>query len=257
MKDNIKNSLKIITRVYYDYQRELCRLEGQMGIKRNNELKKNTPDRDDSFLISLADRVQTLKNLMKSIEKDIRKTIHDHPLWLGFLEDVKGCGEMMAAIILTEYDIEKATTVSKLWAFTGLSPGMTRGRKATKGKNKYKVTDTLIRQDRRTKGYLCPYNQFLRAKMIGVLGSGFLKANSPYREYYDNMRNRLQSKEWGESAKNPTDRNNPRKMHQHKAAMRYMVKMFLKDLYVAWRTLEGLPVRKPYQEEYIGHKHAV
>lgn len=45
--------------------------------------------------------------------------------------------------------------------------------------------------------------------------------------------------------------------HRHKAATRKMIKMFLKDLYVAWRTVEHLPVRKPYEEEYLGRKHAV
>jgi hypothetical protein len=34
-----------------------------------------------------------------------------------------------------------------------------------------------------------------------------------------------------------------------------MIKMFVKDLYVAWRTIEGLEVRKPYQEEYLGKVH--
>ena len=34
-----------------------------------------------------------------------------------------------------------------------------------------------------------------------------------------------------------------------------MIKMFLKDLYIAWRTLEGLEVRKPYEEEYLNRKH--
>jgi hypothetical protein len=35
------------------------------------------------------------------------------------------------------------------------------------------------------------------------------------------------------------------------------VKEFLKDLYVAWRTLEGLTVREPYQVEKLGHRHGV
>lgn len=43
--------------------------------------------------------------------------------------------------------------------------------------------------------------------------------------------------------------------HRDKAAKRYMIKMFIKDLYVIWRTIEGLPVREPYQVEYLGHTH--
>lgn len=43
--------------------------------------------------------------------------------------------------------------------------------------------------------------------------------------------------------------------HRDRSAKRYMIKMFLKDLYVAWRMIEGLPVRPSYQEEYLGHIH--
>jgi len=107
------------------------------------------------------------------------------------------------------------------------------------------------------KGQKCCYNQFLRAKLCGVLGSSFLKCNSPYREFYDNMKHRLESEDWGVLSKNPTDKARPKAGHQHKAATRYMVKMFLRDLYVAWRTLEGLEVAAPYQEAYLGHRHAV
>jgi hypothetical protein len=47
-----------------------------------------------------------------------------------------------------------------------------------------------------------------------------------------------------------------KKAHRHRAAMRYMLKMFLKDLYVAWRKIEGLEVREPYAVEYLGKRHA-
>jgi hypothetical protein len=47
-----------------------------------------------------------------------------------------------------------------------------------------------------------------------------------------------------------------KKVHRHRAAIRFMIKAFMRDLYNKWRALEGLPVRAPYQEEYLGHKHA-
>jgi hypothetical protein len=204
-------------------------------------------------------------------------------LWNGFLKDVKGCGELMAAVILSEYDIEKATTVSKMWAFTGLSPGMTKGRKWNTNRTKIITTDTMIRQDKKTKGFLCPYNQELRTKMIGVLGGGFIKAKSSYSEIYYNLHvpekyrkdktamekrpelagryGRLdlsedivaEVKKGGKVEmipwKDTTD------SHRNRAAVRKMVQVFMLDLYIAWRTLLGLPVRKPYAEEYLNRKH--
>ena len=43
--------------------------------------------------------------------------------------------------------------------------------------------------------------------------------------------------------------------HRHNASKRYMIKMFLLDLYNEWRTLEDLPIREPYTKEYQGREH--
>lgn len=233
MEERTRQSLHILTRAFYDYQSERMALDGQIGRKKNGEVKKGVPERDEELLLHLMARRAEVEAIEIQLGKDITREVHLTPLWKMFLEKVKGCGETMAAVILTQFDIQKAPTVSNLWSFAGLAPG----------------------KDRKEKGKKCPYNQFLRAKLCGVLGSGFLKANSPYREYYDNMKNRLESEDWGMESKNPTDKKRPKAGHQHKAATRYMVKMFLKDLYVAWRTIEDLPIREPYQEQYLGHRH--
>lgn len=44
------------------------------------------------------------------------------------------------------------------------------------------------------------------------------------------------------------------KEHRHNAAMRYMVKQFLLVLWKEWRLMEGLSIRPPYAEEYLGKK---
>jgi hypothetical protein len=234
MNNPQRNSIKTLTRIFYDYQRERMALDGRLGLKKDGEVKKKAPERDTTMLIEILKRRDDVLGMEEATAKTLAVEIHKHPLWKAFLSEVKGCGEGIAAVIISEYDIEIATTVSKLWAFAGLAPG----------------------KDRKKKGEKCPYNQFLRAKLCGVLGSSFLKCQSPYSEYYYNMKQRLESQGWGMDSKNPTDKKRPKAGHQHKAATRYMVKMFLKDLYVAWRTLEGLEVRAPYQEEYLGHKHS-
>lgn len=50
------------------------------------------------------------------------------------------------------------------------------------------------------------------------------------------------------------------KGHRHNMAMRYMIKMFLIELYTKWRPLEGLEVSKPYHEAKLGmqpHKRMI
>ena len=233
MNEKQKKSIRVLTCVYYDYQRERLMLEGRLGLKKDGEIKKGIPERDETMLVELRSRYDEVKVMGEGVFKDLAEVVHKHPLWYNFLTDIKGCGETMAAVIISEFDIHKAPTVSNLWSFAGFAPG----------------------KDKKVKGKKCPFNQFLRAKLCGVLGSSFLKSNSPYRQYYDNMKNRLNAEDWGEVSKRPTDPKKPKAGHQHNAAIRYMVKMFLKDLYIAWRTLENLPVRKPYSEEYLGKSH--
>ena len=43
--------------------------------------------------------------------------------------------------------------------------------------------------------------------------------------------------------------------HMHNKALRYAVKQFFVDFYVAWREMRGLEVRPPYKEEYLGKVH--
>jgi hypothetical protein len=95
------------------------------------------------------------------------------------------------------------------------------------------------------------------------LGGSFLKCKSvPYSGYYYFDKNRLENSsviikevEKGGKAKEITWKD-ATPGHRHKAAIRKMIKEFLKDLYVAWRTIEGLPVREPYMVEYLGKRHA-
>ena len=253
MEDAIRNSIKTLTRIYYDYQRERMSLDGRIGLTKKGDVKKKAPDRDVEKLKVVYARREEVFGMEEALFQELAEQVHLYPLWKVYLSDVKGVGESLAAVIISEFDIHKAPTVSNLWSFAGLNPGMVKGRKMKNGK--IVVVDELVRGDKKTPGFLCPFNQFLRAKLCGVLGSSFLKCNSPYREYYDNMKNRLESKDWGMASKNPTDKKRPKAGHQHKAANRYMIKMFLRDLYVAWRTLEKLEVREPYQEEYLKHKH--
>lgn len=88
------------------------------------------------------------------------------------------------------------------------------------------------------------YNPNLKTKLIGVLGTSFLRArDSQYGKIYYDYKNRLQQRE---------DIKNPSAAHIHSMAIRYAVKMFLADLWVAWRKLEGLPTTEPYAVAFLG-----
>lgn len=95
------------------------------------------------------------------------------------------------------------------------------------------------------------FNPFLKTKLTGVLGPSFLKVReSPYKDVYYDYKHRLES-----HAKYGVDTDTS-KGRRHNMAIRYAVKRFLVDLYVAWRTIEGLPVAEEYSKAKLGIEHA-
>ena len=195
----------------------------------------------------------------------LKQVLKRFPIYNEFLAKVKGVGPVAAGWIVAEYDIHKATTVSKMWQFTGLNPGLVPGKKRVEnpdGTFHYVSTNKMIRGDKLTPGFVAPFNKGLRVALLGVMADGFIKAQNYYAlEFYYPYKKRLANSDSivKEGQKGGKVKEIPWKEatagHRDQAAKRYMIKMFLKDLYTTWRGLEGLTVREPYQEQYLGHKH--
>ncbi len=97
----------------------------------------------------------------------------------------------------------------------------------------------------------------MKTKLIGVLAASFLRAgDNPYSKIYRDYKHRLENNPKYLEVKDPVE-NKGRKGHRHAMALRYMIKMFLLDLYTNWRRIEGLPVTVPYHEGKLGMKHGV
>ena len=136
------------------------------------------------------------------------------------------------------------------------------------------------------KGEKLVYNSFLRSKLVGVLAPVLLQTGnysctlchmpakkrekefvhrdeeskckrkvmtreevvfgnqSPFVKFYWDFKHR-----WQTAGKGVND------AHRHQAAMRYMIKMLLAEIWGEWRELEKLPRRPLYVEEKLGHIH--
>jgi len=287
-RTNGNGVLNALVRSYYDVQRARLALEGRVSAydrgvagPREERLHKG------SFIQTVEEQGAALKDSEAAIAKSIEHEVDRYPLWTEWLSTVKGCGPTYSAVILTSFDIEIATTVSKMWQFAGLNPGMVRGMKVV-AKSAYKPemgdfiremedrqgkvkavirTHEMVRGDRRTPGFLSPFNGWLRTQLCGKLGPSFLKARSPYAiAYYYPLHVPLDRRgEFGPGRLDVEENacaasgkpwKEEREGHRSRAANRYMIKMFLRDLYVQWRTIEHLTVRPPYAEEYLGREHA-
>jgi len=293
-----KAVIRLLVKQREDIQSMRKAMDNRIGRKADGS-QQNIDERsfraeDIELLIGIADSMREQEHI---IEQEILKRVQRFPIYNEYLVHQSGIGPGIAGIIIAEYDIHKATTVSKMWQFTGLNPSLVRGKKRVEnddGTFSLIDTDILVRGDRLTSGFVSPFNQHLRTMMIGRLGMQFLKsglrkqcsgcgailgaggqkihecnasfvqvATNKYAQFYTDMKNRLEHSEklTSERIKGGKEKDimwkDATPKHRHDAAIRYAVKMFLKDLYVAWRIIEGLPVREPYQEEYLGKEHEV
>ena len=201
--------------------------------------------------------IESYEHLMKAEEahvKLIESELLNYPVYTQFLKDVRGCGPLMAGVILSEIDIHKCNSISALWAYCGLDvvvyqneqgETMEEGRSRKKHHLKPKQYTNKDGDIFDTVGIT--FNPFLKTKLVGVLGSVFIKLGGPYREIYDGYKHRLE---------NHPKHSQKTKGHRHNMAVRYMTKEFLADLWTIWRELEGLPVRSRYAEEKLGIVHS-
>ncbi len=187
------------------------------------------------------------------IEKDeeqhfrrFRGVLEDFPIWVEWMIDVRGVGPAMAAVIISEFDIHKAKYPSSFWAYAGLDV-------AKDGAGRSRRTEHLVKRQyidkdgKEAERNSITFNPWLKTKLMGVLASSFVRAGAgKYEQIYRDYKHRLES--------NPAH-DEKSKGHRDNMAKRYMVKMFLVDLHMEWRELEGLSVSVPYSEGKLGLRH--
>lgn len=282
--ESSRKTLKMLFRERMKQQDTRKAMSNKIGIKADGKTQ-NLKIEIDPLHVMLLDEIKlNAKSNENLIEQQIKKIVEEFPIYNKWLKNVKGIGPVMAGAIIGFIDIEVADTVSKIQQYAGLNPQEVFGKKSVP-KSKYKKsmgeklfelpsfkdgevrycvqTNDKIKGDRATPGYLLPYNKQLRVVLCGILAGQFFKAKSPYRtNFYDPYKHRLENsqkitkeiKKGGKIVEIPWCECT--KKHIHQAAVRFMIKGFLKDLYNEWRTIEGLPVRVPYEEEYLNKVHS-
>lgn len=244
-----KEELRALVRTMYDMQDMRIRMSNREMLKADGTSQEdNGTKRPKSKDAKVQNYIGSAFVKSRGAEEDLRKAIANelgnYPIYETFLKNVKGCGPLMSAAIICEIDIAKAPNRSCLYQFAGLNPGMVQGRKNIDGK--IVKVDELVRGDKKTKGFVSPYNAWLKMKLVEVLAGCMIKAQGEYTKFYYDYKARLEQED-GWKDRTPA--------HRDRAAKRYMIKMFLSDLYEHWRPLEGLEVRCPYEEEYLGKVH--
>lgn len=247
----------------------------------------------DESEVNLLNSYDMLVKSEAELMKPIKNMVESHPLWTNFLKDVRGCGHLMAAVILSEFEIDKANYVSSFHKYAGLdtvgivddqefiedeegNPTIPnpnygkiiryegRGRKAAH----LETMQYIDKHGNENTKKGISYNPFLKTKLLGVLAPSFIKCReavldadenpvideatgkkvtvpSYYGQVYYDYRNRLD---------NDRRHDDKKDAHKHAMAMRYMIKMFLKDLFVAWCLVTDRKPPAPYEVAYLGEK---
>lgn len=268
-QEKARYALRMLVRSRDDFQNIRKNLDNRLGRKADGTMQNLVEERplDEEYLPMIEAYADTARGQEEKLEKNIKDLLKKFPVHEEFLKGVPGVGPIASAWIISEFDIRIADTVSKMWQFAGMNPGMVRGKKRKQnddGTFAIITTDKLVRGDKRTKDFVSPFNGRLRAALLGMMADVFIKGQNSYAlNFYYPYKSRKENSvaevpHWKTKGKPAvlTPWNEVSKGHRDDAAKRFMVKAFLKDLYVAWRTVEGLPVREPYAEEYLGRKHS-
>lgn len=160
----------------------------------------------------------------------------------------------MAAVIIAELDPHRAPNASCFWSYCGLGvkpDGLGQSRR-----KEHLVVQTYRAKDGTEQEKLgLGFSPFTKTKLVGVLGPSFLRAGGHYKAIYDQVKHRYESHpRYGLAAQDAGEKE-AHKKHRHDMAVRYMVKMFLLDLWKEWRKIEGLPVGESYAEAKLGLRH--
>lgn len=269
MTDTNKERLREAVRFFYDLQK--LRIQSS---NRNTTEAVDLSSKDADFLDYTG---KTLNELERKALNNIKRLLKGIPIYEQWLSEQKGCGPTMSGLILSEIDITRCATPSGLWRFCGLA-----------------VDPATGQAERRKKGEKTKYSPWLKSKILHVLGECMIKANSPWRQHYDNYKHRkecqiipqcmacagtgkVKAEEETKAKKQPASDTVAKpaksktcdncagtggpapwgksKAHRHNAAMRVMVKAFLLEMWTTWRKLENLPVTEPYAVAMLGRRH--
>lgn len=219
-------------------------------FKNGDVMTCDIPDDRKNDFRSLSD---VLKDDAKKLESKIEKVLRDIPIYKCFLSKVFGCGTIVAAYLIADIDIRKANKVSNLRRFCGLA-----------------VIDGRL--ERRTPGRKSGYNGELRMRLYQMFSSLWKNAakrtpetpngaTSKYLEIWRDYKNRMQNSSRYDATKNTLIEHAGEGVRKgaksviHATGWHKAADVFIEDLYIAWRSLEGLPVWPSYNAAKLGYSH--
>lgn len=174
--------------------------------------------------------VERLKEVEHFAELELKRAWRHHEL-APWAAGIPGCGEkLMARLIAAIGDPAERPNVAKLWAYCGVGDPLRKRRSGMSQEEAFRLGNP-------------------EAKMrVYLIGAQFVKTlKSPYRAVYDERREIYRDREHVRAcvrcglSGHPALPGSPWSLgHQHAAAIRYVGKVFLRDLWIEARRLRTL-----------------
>ncbi len=263
------DAVKVLDEVKQCFRRLTADVTNGARRKRNRTLPDEEGFEGDGLIATYSELVLVSQYLALEEQeqkqfKSMQVTLDRIPIYNEFLHHERGVGPALAAVLITYFDPAKARHVSSFWKYAGLDVAQD-GAARSRRKEHLVERSYTTRDGREASRLSTTYNPWLRMKLLGGLGPSLLRSASPRRELYDNYRHRISTDpqrrmvtvaEWKRAFRAEEDVHDlwpPGRLH--KAALRYMVKMFLVDFWSNWRRIEGLPVTPTYNEARRGYEH--
>ncbi len=200
------SDLKLLVRLFYEAQDQ--RKAAANRVRAYEALHIEVPYAEKA----LEDAQEYEDHLAKHVKAMLKVNL----FYKGWLEKVNGIGPLLAASLMAEIGSpERFSTVSRLWAYCGLS------------------VDEEGNAVRRKKGQKSGWNPMLKMTAWKIAGS-FIKGKGFGRQLYDHWKAYYIERDGPEP-----------KWQPHRRAMRKVAKDFLRCMFIAWRQSIGLELTEP------------
>lgn len=151
-----RDKLRRAVRNFYDIQK--------MRVASGNRNKTDTVVLDEADLEFLDAMSSGLKAVEATALREVARLLKGMAIWEEWLMHQRGIGPTMAGVLVSWIDIDKADTVSKIWAYAGLHTVAVEGQEGVR------------KAPRPTRGQFAGFNPWLRSKLVKVMGDNLIKS---------------------------------------------------------------------------------
>ena len=219
-----------------------------------NQIHSLSANKEPTYLLEwLAEQAETLESQVRNALKNWTES---SPIG-QWSQSIVGIGPVISAGLLAHIDMNKATTVGKIWRFAGLDPSS----RWEKGKKRpwnadlkvlcWKIGESFVRQgDKEDNIY---FKLYAERKQLEI-------SRNESGDYTEQAKLILSNKNWRKDsiAKAHYEIGKLPPAHIHARAKRYAVKMFLSHWHHVAYTIhykKDPPI--PYAIAFLGHSHVV